>query len=55
MNLAEVFLEQELQLFVDADSIELLGGLKGRLHMLPWHPWDPSKKAQNSRREGHSF
>lgn len=55
LNRIGVLLEQELQLFVDADSIELFGRFKGRLHTLPWHPWDPSEKAQNSRREGHSF
>lgn len=55
LNGIEMLLEHELQLFVDADSIELLSRLKGTLHTLPWHPWGPSKKAQNSRHEGHSF
>lgn len=44
MNSTEVLLEQELQLFVDADSVELLGRLKSRLHTLPRHPWNPSKR-----------
>lgn len=55
LHRTEVLLEQELQLLVVADSTELLAKLKGRLHTLPWRPWDPSNKAQHSRREGHSF
>jgi len=44
MNSTEVLPEQELQLFVDADSIERLGRLKGRLHMLPGIPGTRPKR-----------